>query len=555
MPLLFGWFVDRLQNERYAILTYLWQYVAVYGGLVLLQWSFHRPARMLERKLAFAISENLLFESFRKVMLLPMDWHDGNHSGSLTNRLKKAYVALRQFFENGFIFFQTIIQTLISAAAILYFSPMFAGVVFVLGAFTIWVNYKFDRSIMKAMREFNEADHSTHSTFADILSNIFTVITLRIQKPMQEEMTSKVRKMFPSYFRLTWIGEWRWLILNILVVISYLSVLGGYVYTNYQPGQPLKLGDMVALMGFVNQFTLTFYAVAQQYTQLTQYHTEIQGIKDIGEMFAKLKLPENANIPQGWTKVQIDNLEFTYADKAVNGPLLPTVRDETVRKLNGLRNVSLTFARGMRIALIGKSGSGKSTLLAILRGIYPPSSLQVSIDGVKVDNLQSIADSSTLLPQEPEVFENSLRYNLTLGLPFDDREIERACHSACFTETMIDLKMGMQSQVSERGGNLSGGQKQRMALCRGLLASQNSDILLLDEPTSSVDAETELEIYTRIFEYAKDKVIICSIHNLNLLPLFDYVYKMVDGCMVAQGVPEMFMIESDSGKYSSSLNK
>jgi ABC-type multidrug transport system fused ATPase/permease subunit len=93
----------------------------------------------------------------------------------------------------------------------------------------------------------------------------------------------------------------------------------------------------------------------------------------------------------------------------------------------------------------------------------------------------------------------------------------------------------MESHIKEKGVNLSGGQKQRLALARGILAAQESDIVLMDEPTSSVDPKTELLIYQHLFEEFKDKVIISSLHRLHLLPFFDHIYVLDNGRIVAEG--------------------
>jgi ABC-type multidrug transport system fused ATPase/permease subunit len=97
---------------------------------------------------------------------------------------------------------------------------------------------------------------------------------------------------------------------------------------------------------------------------------------------------------------------------------------------------------------------------------------------------------------------------------------------------------GLNTDIREKGVNLSGGEKQRLALARGILAAKNSSILLLDEPTSSVDAHNELLIYEQIFRTFHDKCILSSIHRLHLLDLFDYVYVMGQGQIVQQGTFE-----------------
>jgi ATP-binding cassette, subfamily B, bacterial len=184
---------------------------------------------------------------------------------------------------------------------------------------------------------------------------------------------------------------------------------------------------------------------------------------------------------------------------------------------------------------VGESGSGKSTLLALLRGLYEPEpTVALSTDG-KPQEWPALHEVVTLFPQEPEIFENSIAYNITLGLPFDDATIWQVCHTAHFTETAQQLPNGLASNIQEKGVNLSGGQKQRLALARGILAAKSSDVVLLDEPTSSVDPKTEVQIYEKLFEEFADKAVVSSLHRLHLLRYFDYVYVLERGRIVAEG--------------------
>jgi len=109
------------------------------------------------------------------------------------------------------------------------------------------------------------------------------------------------------------------------------------------------------------------------------------------------------------------------------------------------------------------------------------------------------------------------------------------CETAHFTEVVHQLPKGLKSSIQEKGVNLSGGQKQRLALARGILAAKSSDIILLDEPTSSVDPKTEMQIYEKMFEEYRSKAIISSLHRLYLLSYFDYIYILRNGHIADEG--------------------
>lgn len=143
-----------------------------------------------------------------------------------------------------------------------------------------------------------------------------------------------------------------------------------------------------------------------------------------------------------------------------------------------------------------------------------------------------MADIATLVNQEPEIFENTIHYNITLGLPAATQEIESAAYTACFDEVVHNLPLGYAADIRENGVNLSGGEKQRLALARGVFAMRDSSLILLDEPTGSLDAATEALVYHRLFEMLPQACIISTLHNLNILNLFDYVYVFQNGRMV-----------------------
>lgn len=526
-PLLFGWFIGALQQQGTPILKLVWLYAAGYIGLDVLEWAFHGPARVMERRLAFNLSRNFLDELFHQTLHLPVGWHKDHHSGATINRIRKAYDALKTFFQDGFMYLQALAKFVFSFGAMLYFSPAFGLVGVALGALTIWVILRFDRPFIKALDETNEREHVVSSTLFDSLSNIITVITLRLEQRIQDSLQSKVFAVFPPFMRQVKINEWKWFVASMLVALIYVVLATGYIYQHYTPGQVFLVGGLVTLLGYVNQFTSVFHDIAWQYTQIVQYNTDVQTARGIGEAYHQHERPEQEQLPEGWQTIYIDGLSFSHNSSARNA-----------QKAANLNNVHLTLTRGKRVAFIGESGSGKSTLLTLLRGLYQPEAeLAVRVDGqdLVTTNLNAVANTVTLFPQEPEIFENTIAYNITLGLPFADEDVRQVCRVARFDEVITQLPNGLHTNIQEKGVNLSGGQRQRLALARGVLAARTSDIVLLDEPTSSVDPKTELEIYRELLREFSTKAVVSTLHRLHLLPLFDYIYIMQDGRIVDEG--------------------
>jgi ATP-binding cassette subfamily B protein len=256
-----------------------------------------------------------------------------------------------------------------------------------------------------------------------------------------------------------------------------------------------------------------------------QFNTYVQTASVISEAYAeqhRADLP--GSLPEDWKDITLEHLNFSHRESY-----------DSRQQAQGLHDLHIHIQRGRKIALIGASGSGKSTLLSLLRGLYvPEAGFQLTVDG-KLQPLERINEAVTLFPQEPEIFENTLAYNVTLGLPFSEEEILQVCESAHFTEVIQQLPEGLNTDIREKGVNLSGGQKQRLALARGILAARDSDLVLLDEPTSSVDPRTEAMIYEGLFRAFSDKAIISSMHRLHLLVHFDYVYVLHQGRVVDEG--------------------
>ena len=527
-PIIWGLFINDLQKEGVDALRSTWIYVGAYLVIHFLDWAFHGPARVMERELAFDLSRNFLHELYHKTVHLPVKWHQDNHSGATINRVRKAYEALREFFDNGFMYFQTLAKLFFALLAMIYFSPIFGGIAVALGILVVYIIIVFDKPFIQAVTEVNEREHKVSASLFDSLSNIITVITLRLEKRMEEGILAKVADILPPFRRKIRVNEWKWFSVDTAVKIIYGTIVLGYIYQNWVPGEVFLVGGLVTLVGYVNQFTGVFHNIAWQYTAVVRFHTDVQSARNIIDEFEQQHLPDHTrHLPENWQQLDIKDLTFVHKEawRSEEGSL-------------GLYDLEVRIARGEKVALIGESGSGKSTLLALLRGLYPPEKGHLLVDNKTTQKLEVIANYVTLFPQEPEIFENTIEYNITLGLPFEKEEVERICKVVHFHEVVQQLPNGLASGIQEKGVNLSGGQKQRLALARGVLAAKESDIVLLDEPTSSVDPKTEMLIYDQMFEEFADKAVVSSLHRLHLLAKFDYVYILDKGRVVDEGTFE-----------------
>ena len=245
-----------------------------------------------------------------------------------------------------------------SFIAMLIFSPLFGGIGVALGMLTVWVIFKFDKPFVKAVDETNEKEHVVSSTLFDSLSNINTVITLRLEKRMENGLMKKVKEVFHPFMRTVRINEWKWFIADTLVALIYVITVVGYIYQHWVPGKVFMVGNLVALLGFVNQFTSVFHDIAWQYTQIVQFDTNVQTARFIPEAYKKQHLPDTAlELPEHWNTISIKNLNFSHKETF-----------SSQEKAQSLHDIHIQIERGKRIAMIGESGSGKSTLMALVEG-------------------------------------------------------------------------------------------------------------------------------------------------------------------------------------------
>ena len=533
-PILFGWFINRIQQDPSKVFQHAAIYAGAYFGLRFLQWCFHGPARVMERSLAFHLSRNFLQERYHQALHLSVKWHQDHHSGATINRIRKAYEALKQFFDAGFLYLHAFYKFIFSLIAMLIFSPLFGSISILLGLVTIRVIFAFDKPFIETQEEVNEKEHIISANLFDSLANIMTVITLRLEKSMENGLLGKVLDLLRPFRRNVIINEWKWFTADMLIGVIYSVIVLGFVYEHWEPGKTFYIGGLVTLLGFVNQFTSVFHDVAYQYTQIIQYNTDVQTASNIDQAYSDQHRADNSiEIQENWKTVEIRDLNFSH--------LLAYDKGHSPQSLH---DIHFNFSRGQRIALIGESGSGKTTLLALLRGLYAPQpGFLLLVDG-KNYPLSAINETVTLFPQEPEIFENTIAYNITLGLPFSDADIVQVCEYAHFNEVISQLPKGIESNIQEKGVNLSGGQKQRLALARGILAARESKLILMDEPTSSVDPKTEGLIYQSLFTAFSDKAIVSSLHRLHLLPMFDHIYVLEKGRISAHGSLESLRANS-----------
>lgn len=448
-----------------------------------------------------------------------MSWQSDHHSGDTIDKLTKATQALQDFAWSIFMYIGTIVTFLGSIIALMMIRPWIGVWLIVLWILVVALITYFDKVIVAAIKEKNIFQNKVTSLLVDYLTNIKTLITLRFLEPTEQMVARSIDHSYPAYRTQVRVNELKWFITDTLLQVSLLWVILYYMYVQRSTTGTIVIGTITMIYQYVESASKTFYNLAWQYSGIVQNAANIEGVKELEQAYQTLQKEKwNTDPFHNWTQVAVEHLSFSYEDHEV------------------LSDVSFWFYHGEKIAFVGESGSGKSTLLSLLRGLYNVENVVLKIDGKRYDTLAPLHGETSLIPQDPEIFEETIGFNIALG---DDTRDEQTIHHyakiARFHDIALSLPRGYDTSIKEKGVNLSGWQKQRLALARGLLASEESSIVLLDESTSSVDSINEKKIYTQILKEFHNKTIIAAIHKLHLLPMFDMIYVFDQGKIIESG--------------------
>jgi len=279
----------------------------------------------------------------------------------------------------------------------------------------------------------------------------------------------------------------------------------------------LTIGSLLMIMAYIAQ-------IYQPLQTLTGKVTDLQvWLASLDRTFMLLDQQPEIAERAGASKILTANGEFEFRSVSF-------AYDETGR---GLQDLSFRIPAGTRVGIVGATGAGKTTLLNLLMRFYDPSSGEVLLDGQDIRDYR-IADlrkQYAVVLQEPVLFAASIAENIAYGKPdASDEEIVAAASAAASHDFILNLPEGYETQVGERGSRLSGGERQRISLARAFL--RNSPILILDEPTSSVDIHTEAAIMEATEQLISGRTTFMIAHRLSTLKTCDLILELDQGHLV-----------------------
>jgi ATP-binding cassette, subfamily B, bacterial len=483
-------------------------------------WAFHGPARVQERANSFGVRAQYRKHLLKGVLTLPLKWHTDHHSGDTIDKIEKGANALYDFSGTSFETINSAITLIVSYGMLIYLSP--SSALIVLGVFivSILITMRFDKVIIQQYKALNHAENAISESVVDTITNITTVVILRVERLLFRVISKKIEDPFALFKQHITLNEIKWFLTNMCCGVMIVLVLGIYFFQNIGVEKGLLAGTLYLLFNYLREVSDLFYRFTMKYGDMLNKRSKVSNSEELAEDFIEEEFT-NHTLPTNWKTLSIENLTFSYENG--EGPL-------------HLEDISLTIEKGKRIALIGETGSGKTTFLKVLGDLYHPKDITLSVDGTLLkEGFGSIGQAIALVPQDPEILSSTVRENITLHAPYDDVLIEKYVQMACFGEVLSELPLGLATPTKENGADLSTGQRQRLALTRGLLLCHDKDILLLDEPTSNLDPIVERKVYENIFEGYNGKTIISTIHRYHLLPLFDNIYVFDKGRIIESG--------------------
>jgi len=513
VPYFFGQAVNALQDTRAQDIRAAGMALLLMLAAGVIGWLLHGPGRVVERFTALKIRERFSDAVYAKLMRLPMGWHETHHSGETIQRVGKANLALFGFAQNQWTYLRNAVGLFGPLVALFAISPPVGLAAVAAYAVLGTIVLRLDRTMARLIDDENVAERRYSAEMVDSLGNVGTVLTLRLEEATRRAMMGRLHAVFAPLRRNIVVNEAKWLTIELFGQVLRVGLVAFYAWLEWRSAGVIMVGTAVMVYQYSEQIGDVVGSFATQWQDIVRSGTDLSGADEIFD--AAERRGFGGHVPDGWREIRVEGLRFHHPNRRSAAPTLD--------------DVSITLHRGDRIALVGESGSGKSSLMRVLSGLYEAGSVRFRIDGQDQPDLVDLRSAATLIPQDPEIFENTVLLNVTMGIDHSAEAVRRACDLARLTPILDAMPQGLDTRIVERGGNLSGGQKQRLALARGILAAKTSSIIMLDEPTSSLDPATEAQVYGNLMAEFPDACVISSIHRLHLLPRFGTIVYMADG--------------------------
>ncbi|HWD94044.1 MAG TPA: ABC transporter ATP-binding protein [Verrucomicrobiae bacterium] len=307
--------------------------------------------------------------------------------------------------------------------------------------------------------------------------------------------------------------------------MEFFGSIGIAAVIYYVSGTDMKPGDLLSFVGSIYVMYAPIKNVTRLYNQLHQAEAASARVFELLAVENNIVDPANpVPLKAAGVDVCFENIEFCYGEKAV------------------LRNINLTVKTGQLVALVGLSGSGKTTLANLLPRFYDPQRGRVLIGATNIRDVsvKELRRQIAIVTQDTILFHDTFRNNIAAGSPgATDAEIEAAARAANAHQFILDKPEGYNTIIGEKGAVISGGQRQRTSIARAIL--KDAPILILDEATNALDAESERVVQEELEKLMKGRTTICIAHRLSTIQKADLIVVLKEGQIVETGTHAQLM--------------
>jgi ABC-type multidrug transport system fused ATPase/permease subunit len=374
------------------------------------------------------------------------------------------------------------------------------------------------RRFMVRSRRIKEADSAASSIVQEVLTSLKVVKAFgqeeREDRRFADQSQTTLRETIALSLREDVFGMGLGLVTNlnrgVVTLIAAIQVIQGH----------LTIGELLVVQSYVSQLQGPVSTIGETLTDMQMSLVSALRTIEVLDEEPDVKERPGALAPASVSgAVAVENVSFAYPD----GPLV-------------LRDVSLAAMPGEVVALVGPTGAGKTTLANLLCRFYDPAAGRVTLDGIDLRDLslRTLRDSVALVLQEPVLFAGTVATNVAYGRPDAPLEdVVRAAQAAGAHDFIMALPDGYDTDIGQRGSRLSGGERQRLSVARAFL--KDAPVLILDEPTSSVDSRTELLILDALDRLMAGRTTFIIAHRLSTVRRADQIVVVSDGAVAERG--------------------
>ncbi|TYK68544.1 type I secretion system permease/ATPase [Comamonas sp. Z3] len=393
---------------------------------------------------------------------------------------------------------------------------------------SFWAQARMESLTLKTF----QASSQRNALLVESLTNLEAVKTLNAQGGVQRLWESSTQYIAYMGGKIKFISSGT---VNFVQTLQQLVTVAVVIVGVYQvQDSALSMGGIIAASMIAGRCLAPFGQVAGLMMQFHNARTSLNSIDNYMKMPVEHEADrEFVSRPDLRGAIEFRNVSFSYPGS----------------EQASLSGVSFSVRPGERVGIIGRIGSGKTTLEKLVLGLYQPTEGSVLIDGVDARQIDPVDLRRAIghVPQDPMLFYGSLKHNLLVGAPFaGESDMLHAARIAGVDEFVARNPKGYDMLVGERGESLSGGQRQSIAVARALI--NDPAILLLDEPSSNLDNQSEAQLKRRLEEAARDKTILLVTHRTALLTLVDRLIVIDGGKIVADGGKEQVIEALKQGR-------